>query len=204
MNQKSLTINTHSRGGPDIPKTQKILAGLAVGMIALTGCGSTDTAKDEAAQSHTEQQQEMTTVLQQREAYETLPPETPAIDGTDRQQPESWADEKVYTWFEVEGAEDFSEFYSPFNLVQSWEQGDDGEVILTVDSGITAGDRIYNEDLGPANDLWLIAAVMIEQTLAESPGLEAVTAVTADGQRTETVTRDYMQDKHEAEQNVVR
>lgn len=171
---------------------------LGVAALALTACTTPDT--ESQAQAHVEQQQEITAVLQQREAYETLVPETPVLDDPKRQQPESWADEKVYKWFDVEGAEDFSEFYSPFSLVESWEQGDEGEVILTVDSGITAGDRVYLDDLGPANDLWLVAAVMLEQTLVESPDLEAVTAVTSDGERSEAVTRGYMEEIHEAEQ----
>lgn len=185
---------------PKTPKTSALLAALTVSAAALVGCTSGEDP-DAAAQSHVERLETDADTMKQSETLEVLE-EASAAEETapaDYDSGQEWADQKVAKWFDVEGAQNFGEFYAPFNFVESWEQGDAGEVILSVDPQITDGDTVYHQDLGPANDLWLIAAVMLEQTEKESPDLQAVTAVTTDGERSETFTREYMEDVREYE-----
>lgn len=104
----------------------------------------------------------------------------------------AWADAKVAQWWDAEGAEDFTEFLHPFNLIESWESPALGELVFQVDSAITDTDRVYLNNDGPANDVWMIAAVMWDQLAREDndADLESITVRTTDGERTELFTRE--------------
>lgn len=112
--------------------------------------------------------------------------ETGAVGVDDRA---GWAETKMQAWFDAEGAEDETELYAPFNLIESWESPVPGELIIHVDPAITDTDDVYLDNLGPANDLWMIAAMMLQQTWTSNPDLTIVTARTTDGARAETYTR---------------
>jgi hypothetical protein len=105
---------------------------------------------------------------------------------------QAWADAKVAQWWDAEGAEDFSEFYHPFNLIESWESPARGELEFSVDSAISDTDHTYLNNDGPANDVWMIAAVMWDQLAREGSDadLDSITVRTADGKRTEVFTRE--------------
>lgn len=113
-------------------------------------------------------------------------PEDPAASADPRQ---AWADEKVQAWLDVWSLESVDGLLPPFDLVESWESPAEGELVLHVDPAITATDTVHQQDLGPANDLWMIGAVMMQDTWEVSPDLETITARTSDGARTETYTR---------------
>jgi hypothetical protein len=107
-----------------------------------------------------------------------------AVDDRDQ-----WAEAKMQAWFDAEGAADKTELYPPFNRIKSWESPVPGELVINVDPAITDTDHVYLDNLGPANDLWMIAAVMLDQTWTTNPDLSIVTARTTDGARAETYTR---------------
>lgn len=126
-------------------------------------------------------------------SMETLPP-TPDAQGSTDPAPtgQAWADAKVAQWWDAEGAEDFTEFLHPFNLIESWESPALGELVFQVDSAITDTDRVYLNNDGPANDLWMLAAVMWDQLDWEgnADDLGSITVHTTDGERTELLTRE--------------
>lgn len=105
---------------------------------------------------------------------------------------QAWADAKVAQWWDAEGAEDFSEFYQPFNLIESWNSPGRGELEFAVDPAITDTDQVYLNNEGPANDVWMIAAVMWDQLdqAGNAEDLESITVRTTDGKRTEVFTRE--------------
>lgn len=182
-------------------KHNTITIALAAGAaaLALAACGSDDGASQAA---HVERLQDLGAAAQAQQDSQAFndagqriqPAADPSPTALDASQ--AWADHKIQQWHEIEGADDFSQYYAPFNLVESWHKGNDGEVVLVVDPDITATDAVYLDDLGPANDLWLIAAVMLEQTDDEAPDLQTVTAVTSDDARSETATRAELAQMH--------
>lgn len=137
------------------------LAALAAAALALTACGASDDTENAA----------------------------PVVD-VQTASAQTWADEKMEQWFTVEGASGVEQLYEPFNKIKFWEAGEPGELVITVDSSITATDEVYLEDLGPANDLWLVSAVMLDQVDQRAPELEKVTTRTEDRSRSETYTRE--------------
>lgn len=102
---------------------------------------------------------------------------------------QAWSNEKMNQWLKNEGANSVRGFVRPFNLIQSWESKKTGEITLTVDNAVSIGDDVFHDNLGPANNLYIIAAVMMESIGDEAPDLKSVVAVTEDGKREESYTR---------------
>lgn len=78
----------------------------------------------------------------------------------------------------------------PFSWIESWESPEPGHLMIHVDPVITEGDYVYHQNLGPGNDLSLIPAVMLEQTWDQNRDLEVVIAITTDGAREESYSRE--------------
>jgi hypothetical protein len=165
----------------------------AVAAILLTGCTAGTEPTTDATPTSSAPVATSTSAATAHPAMGTVQATTDAR-GASGSAPsgQAWADEKVSQWWDAEGAEDFSEFYHPFNLVESWESPAQGELEITVDPAITDTDHTYLNDQGPANDVWMIAAVMWDQLDREdnAADLESITVRTADGERTEVFTRE--------------
>lgn len=126
-------------------------------------------------------------------APEKVVAEAASIDsqnGVESDPKQSWANEKMNQWLNNEGASSVRGFVAPFNLIQSWESKKAGEITLTVDNAVSIGDDVFHEKLGPANNLWIITAVMMSSIGDESSDVKSIVAVTEDGERTETYTRE--------------
>lgn len=164
-----------------------LAAALSAGALVLAGC-TIDVEQPSQGSSGVEQATSapVETVSDAPTSPTSSGATAPAATGQD------WADQKVAQWWDAEGAENFSDFYHPFNLIEFWKAGDEGEVVFTVDPAITETDEVYLNNEGPANDVWMIAAVMWDQLDREgnASDLESIEVRTADGERTELFTRE--------------
>lgn len=106
-------------------KTRQLLTALAVAAIALTGCGSTDTAKDEAARAHVEANKEAMdpVIVSDPSPSEPEPVETPErdpepIEGVEFEN--TWAEKQLRDYMVYQGAnslEGFSKHSPERNIV---------------------------------------------------------------------------------------
>lgn len=165
----------------------------AILLLVTSGCSSNPASTPDATVSASAPTGPSTSLPT---SLETPTKETLSTDshapGSDDPTRQAWADTKVAQWWEVEGAEDFSEFYHPFHLIESWRSPAAGELVFDVNPAITDTDGVYLNAEGPANDLYLIAAVMWEQLdrKDQARDLESITVQTIDGERTEIFTRE--------------
>ncbi|WFP15538.1 hypothetical protein [Citricoccus muralis] len=166
-----------------------LFSAAVVTALLLTGC-SADAASEPSADV-TEAAMPVSSDV--TSAPETSEESAPPADDESAAPPlsgQAWADRKVDIWLEVEGANSIAGLYEPFRLIESWESPEPGHLVFHVDPRISDGDDVYHQNLGPAKDLWMIPAVMLEMTWEQNRDLEIITARTTDGSREESYSRE--------------
>lgn len=102
---------------------------------------------------------------------------------------QAWADEKVNQWLGSLGARNFDALEPYMGRIVSHHATKVGTLSLVVGNELAENDEIYEKNLGPANNIWIIGASLMEKVADQSPELKTVTIATEDGKRTETYTR---------------
>jgi hypothetical protein len=101
---------------------------------------------------------------------------------------QAWANEMGAAWLAAEKAKCSDGIMLPGYYVESWEPGEPGELTLIVDSAINTIE--LNEHF---SNLGWVAHGFLCELYRDKPGLSKVTAITDDGKREETVTRQDLE-----------